>query len=62
MKACFLNATRLLILVSVSVLSSLLVSCTTTDADNPDVRIYPTAAEKNQQMQEQISSISRTLM
>lgn len=62
MKACLLNVTRLLVLASAAAIAPLLVSCTTTDADNPDVRIYPTAAEKNQQMQEQISSISRTLM
>jgi len=38
-------------------------SCTTADTSiSPDSTVYPTAAEKNRELQEQMSSFTRTLM
>jgi carboxypeptidase C (cathepsin A) len=51
---------RLLLLVSVLIGATGLTSCTTTDPST-DTIVYPTAAEKNQQMQESMSESTRTL-
>lgn len=62
MKAILFPSVRFLLLLCLTGVASTLVSCTTTDPENPDMRVYPTAAEKNHQMQEQMSSFTRTLM
>ncbi len=63
MKSILFRLTRLLIVLGLAGLATFLVSCTTTETDGtPDLRIYPTAAEKNQQMQEEMSSLDRTLL
>lgn len=63
MKAILSTAMRFLPLLCLTGLVTALASCTTTDTDpSTDMRVYPTAAEKNHQMQEQMSSLTRTLM
>lgn len=38
-------------------------SCTTADTEtSPDTTVYPTAAEKNRELQEQMGAFTRTLM
>lgn len=39
-----------------------LSSCTTTEDTTQDTRIYPTPAEKNQQMQEHMSQMTRSFL
>jgi len=51
---------RLLLLASVLIGATGLTSCTTTDPST-DTIVYPTAAEKNRQMQESMSQMTRTL-
>jgi hypothetical protein len=51
---------RLLVLASILTGATGLSSCTTTDPST-DTIVYPTAAEKNQQMQESMSESTRTL-
>lgn len=67
MKSILLAASRplqLALLAAVLAGGSMLTSCTTTDAptDTTDTMIYPTPAEKNHQMQEKMSQVTRTLM
>ena len=55
---------HLALLATVLAGGAFLTSCTTTDAptDTTDTMIYPTPAEKNHQMQEKMSQMTRTLM
>jgi hypothetical protein len=52
---------RLLLLASVLIGAAGLTSCTTTDPST-DTVVYPTAAEKNRQMQEQMNQVTRSFL
>lgn len=52
---------RLLVLASVLIGATGLTSCTTTDPST-DTIVYPTAAEKNRQMQESMNQVTRSFL
>jgi hypothetical protein len=52
---------RLVLLFSFLVVASGLSGCTTTDSAE-DTTVYPTPAERNQEMQERMGDTSRSLM
>lgn len=51
---------RLLLLAALTGGAFGLASCTTTDDASTDTRIYPTAAEKNRLMAEDLSQMTRS--
>lgn len=62
MKAILISAAmpvRFLLLASVLIGAAGLTSCETTDPST-DTIVYPTAAEKNRQMQESMTQMTRT--
>lgn len=52
---------RLLLLATVVIGATGLTSCTTTDPST-DTIVYPTAAEKNRQMQESMNQVTRSFL
>lgn len=64
MKAILITAAtplRLLLLASVVLGAAGLTSCETTDPST-DTIVYPTAAEKNRQMQESMNQVTRSFL
>lgn len=61
MKTSLLLAIRLLLLASLAAGCFAITACTTMDPSN-DTLVYPTAAEKNQQMQERMSDLTRSFL
>ena len=61
MKTLLAAPTRLLLLLATIIVGSGVSGCTTTDPST-DTTIYPTPAEKNQQMQEQMSQVTRSFL
>ncbi len=52
---------RLVLLATIAVSSAGLSGCTTNDVSE-DTTVYPTPAEKNRQMQERMSEVTRSFM